>query len=77
MPWHTPSEKDALTETVAKRCRDNADLIGTSSGRTHRSFGKPIDNLNCNLPLQMQHLRRTRALLLPRLLSGQVTLAEN
>ena len=69
MIWIAPSEKDHDNAALEKRLWDAADQFransGTILGIIYLRFTEE----------QIQNLRRTRDLLLPRLLSGQVELA--
>ena len=59
LDWIAPSEKDTDNAALEKRLWDAADQFRANSGL------KPQEG-------QLHNLRRTRDLLLPRLLSGQV-----
>ena len=59
MHWIAPSEKDSHTDTLENRVTT---IAAAALGRI------------ANLEAQIQNLRRTRGLLLPRLLSGQIAL---
>ncbi len=62
MHWTAPSEKDSHTDSLENRVTT---LAAAALGRT------------ATPEAQFQNLRRTRDLLLPRLLSGQVELETN
>jgi hypothetical protein len=73
MIWIAPSEKNTATDMLEKRLWDAAGKF--------RADPSPILSLTClrladaiNLAKRIQNLRRTRDLLLPRLLSEQVNL---
>jgi hypothetical protein len=81
MQWIAPSEKDMATDTLEKRLWDAADRFCANSGLKPQEYSGPILGLILprfaevtNLAKQIQNLRRTRDLLLARLLSGQVKL---
>jgi hypothetical protein len=79
MIWVAPSEKDTAPETLEKRLWDAADQFRANSGLIFLRFSTaPFDSL-CSPDIvapqkmeisQIQNRRRTRDLLLPRLLSG-------
>lgn len=62
MIWIAPTEKDSAAASLEKRLWDSA---------------APSLRFIYKLHLQIQNLRRTQDLLLPRLLSGQVNLEEH
>ena len=64
MIWIAPSERDTTTEALEKRPGDAVDQLRANSGL------KPQE-------CQIQNFRRTRDLLLRRLLSGEVDLNTN
>lgn len=76
-------------DTLEKRLWDAADQFRANSGRKAQEYSGPILGIIflrftdasleriAKLQTQIQNLRRTRDLLLPRLLSGQVNLKEN
>jgi type I restriction-modification system DNA methylase subunit len=81
MIWITPSEKDTATDTLEKRLWDAADQFRANSGLKPQEYSGPILGLIflrfaevITLAKQIQNLRRTRDLLLPRLLSGNCSL---
>ena len=69
MIWIAPSEKDTATNTLEKRLWDAADQLRANSGL----ISLRLAEVN-TVAKQIRNLRRRRDLLLPRLLSGQVTL---
>jgi hypothetical protein len=87
MQWIAPSEKDAANAALEKRLWDAADPFRTKTCRRMKVIKPPVkliaefsrivdplfDGVNM-LKRQIQNLRRTRDLLLPRLLSGQIEL---
>jgi type I restriction enzyme M protein len=84
MIWFAPSEKDTATDTLEKRLWDAADQFRADSGLKPEECSGPILGLIflrfaevITHAKRVQDLRRTRDLLLPRLLSGQLNLAEN
>jgi len=81
MIWIAPSEKDTATDTLEERLWDAADQFRANSGLKPQEYSGPILGLiflrlaeGTNLAKQIQDLRRTSDLLLPRLLSGQANL---
>jgi hypothetical protein len=84
MIWIAPSDKDTAKDTLEKRLWDTADQSHANSGLKAQEDSGPILGLIflrfaevINLAKKIQNLRRTRDLLLPRLLSGRVNLKEN
>jgi hypothetical protein len=69
MIWIAPSEKDTAVDTLRRRLWDTADQFHANS----RLISLRLAGVN-TLTKQIQNLRRRRDLLLPRLLSGRVTL---
>lgn len=66
MHWIAPSEKDTANGTLEKRLWDSADRFRANSGLKAQEYSGPIQNL-----------RRTRDLLLLRLLSEWVELEQS
>jgi hypothetical protein len=86
MLWIAPSEKDTDTAALEKRFWAAADQLRANSDLNILRFGiVPFDSLRFAdsvaqqqaVIFQIRNLRRTRDLLLPRLLSGQINLKEN
>ena len=71
MQWIAPSEKDATNDTLEKRLWAAADQLRANSGPNYLRFA------DLNLLRQNANPRRTRDLLLPRMLSGQVNIEQN
>jgi len=70
MIWIAPSEKETDNAALEKRLWDAADQFRANSGLKSQEYSAPV----LGLIFQIQNLRRTRDLVLPRLLSGQVEL---
>lgn len=80
MHWIAPSEKDAGTDTLEKRLWDAADQLRANSASEQEILQKLIESRTVDVMVAVGSthcFRRTRDLLLPRLLSGQVNLEEN
>jgi hypothetical protein len=90
MQWIAPSEKDTASATLEKQLRAAAEQLRANSGHKAQEYSAPVLGLiflrfaevrflalraKLQLPLrQIQNLRLTRDLLLPRLLSVKITL---
>jgi hypothetical protein len=72
MIWIAPSEKDTDNAALEKRLWDAADQFRANSGLKSQARFADIVAQQQAVIFQIQNLRRTRDLLLPRLLSGQV-----
>jgi type I restriction enzyme S subunit len=75
MIWTAPSEKDSDNATREKRFWDAAEQAMSAPHFAETCFtARPVVDETDSLGVEIQNLRRTRDLLLPRLLSGQVEL---
>jgi hypothetical protein len=77
MIWIAPSEKDTDNAALEKRLWDAADQFRANSGLKSQARFTDIIAQHQAIIFQIQNHRRTRDLLLPRLLSGQVELKMN
>jgi hypothetical protein len=74
MIWIASSEKDTDNAALEKRLWDAADQFRANSGLKPQARFADIVAQQQALNIQIQNLRRTRDLLLPRLLSGRLNL---
>ena len=75
MHWIAPSERETATDAFQKQLWDSADHFRANSGLKAQEYSGPILGsifLRFSITQQIQNLRRTRDLVLPRLPSGRL-----